>query len=775
MTNNELLGLTLNKLVQSDYSDTESTNFIAFINDVTTELLQTQKAWSPEQIDQADKIIRISNIMYNNTSKGVLPLDDGVYDQLLVVLQKYKPNYQIGSTPTEVRDLYESEEAPQTHQLYFTVSDKELDNTLYSRDIMAQHVPWNNMRPLQLYTLLRDPISKRLINTTHKYPELVGTLDKCKFVLNNDAKLANAYDTPSVQIFERDFIHPCLASGIIGQYEVFDMMGELKYDGVSIEAEVKGDRIISALSRGDTTENIATDLTPVFEGYRFYNATNKVPADETFGLKFEAVMTYRNLEHLSSIKGKEYKNGRNAIIGVLGSTDAYKYTELITLIPISSSKTFPSRIEELNWLNKYYNSGEYNRYQLFRGDYMQMLFQVKQFMLSAETIRPVLPYMIDGVVISFTDPSKQKVLGRVNSVNKWQMAIKFSPKEARTIFMGYSYSMGKSGTIIPMVHFRPVEFIGTIHTKQTIHSFQKFKELELCKGQEIKIIYMNDVLTYVERLNTPFNEAIRAKQAPEAFITHCPFCGTLLEISESYKSVRCPNVNCHERQIMRMIDMIDKLNFKDISEDLVRTLDITSLVKLMYPFDRETLVKLLGPLTTDKFLQYRIDLLNRPINDYSIMGAMGFDSLGNEKWKLILSVLPLHRLVQYLPSDLVNELNKVKGIGPGTVRALCEGFATYRDDVLYVLNNLHIVDSASAVKKPKVVLTGVRSDALVQAINNLGYDCDDNYSVTKDTALLITLSASSTSGKMQKAQKYGVPVVTLEEFARQNRLNLNSL
>ena len=59
------------------------------------------------------------------------------------------------------------------------------------------------------------------------------------------------------------------------------------------------------------------------------------------------------------------------------------------------------RIDELNFLNAYYNSGEYNRYVTFKGTYQEILFHVKQFTESAEVVRLILPYMIDGVVISF--------------------------------------------------------------------------------------------------------------------------------------------------------------------------------------------------------------------------------------------------------------------------------------------------------------------------------------------------------------------------------------
>lgn len=754
-----------------------------FINAVVMDLFQRQYHWSPDDTSIADMVLRISNILYNNTSKTVLPLDDGVYDQLLVAYRRYNPNYQVGAKPINFPELNDEETITSGKRLlYHVVDEKKLGESLYGNDIWKQQTSMEDgIRPRRLYTVIRDPISKRLIDTPHIYPELVGTLDKCKFVLNVDAQQAGVFDDLSVQVFERDYIQLCLSCGIITPDEVFEMIGELKYDGVSVEAEVEGDRIIRALSRGDTGDNIATDLTPIFSGYRFRSKAlreylaglSQSPFQmEKFGIKFEAVLTRRNLEILSELRGKEYKNARNAIIGLLGASDAYRYADYITLIPISSSLPDVPRIPELDFLNKFYNSGEYNRFCTFRGNYMEILFQVKQFTQSAELIRPILPYMIDGVVISFIDPIKKQWLGRVNSVNKWQMAIKFNPKQARTIFLGYTFTMGKSGTIIPMVHFKPVEFIGTIHTKQTIHSFQRYKELALVKGQEIDVQYVNDVLTYINKPITRYNQQIQQTQPPEPFITYCPYCGSILQMSSSQKTIRCMNVNCHERQIMRMIDMIDILGFKDISEETIRALDITSFKKLLECTDDQFLVDKIGPLTADKLKRYIHELHDNPIEDYRIMSAMGFESMGQEKWKLILQQYDLALLFRYDRDQLMYCLKDIKGIGPAMTQSVIEGFIVYHDEIQYILSNLKIIDSKAMFKRPKVVITGTRNDKLIHAIKNAGFDCDDSYGVTQDTALLICSSLNSNSSKMQKARKYGIQIQEISEFLRIHNITL---
>ena len=740
-------------------------NLCECISNTAWALIENPDHWDNESINIADTILRISNIAYNNTSLDVLPLDDGLYDQLLVIYKRYDPNYQVGAYPIHF-DEQPQNEIVDKKVMCSIINKKDMDSNLYMRELWKQNTPYNMIRPRTMCITVRDPITKRLINTQHKYPELVGTLDKCKFVLNEEARQNGVFDKPSVQIFERDFIHDCLDRGVITPTERFMMIGELKYDGVSIEAEVCGDTIISALSRGDTADNVATDLTPIFGGYKFPHAKDVEKLKGLkFGIKFEAVILYEDLYKLETLRYKQYKNCRNAIIGLLGASDAYKYIDYITLIPLSSSLEM-DRVPELIFLNKYYNSGEYNRYSVFIGNYQEILFHIKQFTEAAENL--LFPYMIDGVVISFIDSDKIKKLGRVNSVNKWQMAIKFNPKEVRTTFLGYTYNIGKSGEVIPMAHFKPCEFIGAIHTKQTIHSYERFKELNLAIGEQIDVKYVNEVISYVTKPDTEFNRTLGA--SPEKFITNCPYCGSSIVISPTGKSAKCPNVKCHERQIMRMVDMLSRLGFKDFAEESVRAINLTSFKQLMTGIDMETL-SILGPNISAQFMQYVNNLMITPINDYKIMSALSFDGMADEKWKLILNQYTIKELMGMDYDTLCSAVKNINGIGPKVIEAIIEGRYIYDEDIKCALN-LNIIDYKGTANKPRVAFTGFRDSEYNQILINNGFDADDNYGVTKNIAALITNDLNSNSSKMRSAKKYGIPIYTKQQFLEANGIKL---
>ena len=727
--------------------------------------LINKKVWNMEDQQSADWILRISNNIYNNSSVDVLILDDGIYDQLLQLYKHYNPNYQIGAEPM----IYD--EAPQNEIEEAKIMAVGLSNNewgkLYVNDIHKQYAPIDP-RLTTMAIKLRDPISKRLINTKHSYPELVGTLDKCKFVLNAQAIEKNVFDTPSVQIFERDFIQKHLMMGVINPTEEFEMVGELKYDGISVEAEVRGDTIISACSRGDTGEDVATDLTPILGGYKFRNATGKVDPAETFGIKFEAIITKYDLDRLSMIRGKSYKNARNAIIGLFGSSDAYKFVDMITLIPLSTSLDIP-RETELMFLNKYYSSGQYNRYVVFKGNYQQILFQVKQFVESAEIIRKILPYLIDGAVVSYTDPNKIKALGRVNSVNKYSIAIKFNPKKVRTIFLGFTFEIGKTGEVTPMVHFKPCEFMGNIQTKQTLHSYKRFNELQLRIGNQIDIEFKNDVLSYISKPDNEYNRNMDAKTKPEEFIKTCPYCGSKILISPSGKSAKCPNQKCPERIVNKITDMMSYLGFVNFSEKSVRALNIKSLKDLLsMTYDRASI---LGPINAQNLMDRINYIKSYKIEDYKIMAALCFDNIGIEKWKLILHELTINDIINLDYNTLYNKLITIRGIGEETASLICTDRKVYIDDLI-AASQMNIINSKGAKKKPKIAFTGDRDQTFISMLNNLGFDANDKHSVTKDTYCLIANDKNSKSSKITKAQKYNIPIYTKQEFIELNNIKL---
>jgi len=736
--------------------------FTKWMNDTTLSILESNNPDS-EMMENAYAILLLSNILYNNTTMEILPLEDSVYDMLVVKYNNLTdgqspvgapPVIFDGESPKFVQEISTNKELPKVFHHY---KDKD-EYDLFYEDIMAPNTPMQGWFGGDDDIL----IAKKKQDIGHKYPELAGTLDKCKYVLRHDAQASGISDvnTSNVPVFE-DTLNSWQGIAMANGLLLNQLVAELKYDGVAVDLEVDGDTVISAWSRGDTGRDKAADLTPIFGGMKFPNAY-QVPKGTVFGLQTECIITFENMMLLSTQFGKTYKNARNAIIGLLGALDARKYLPYMTLVPIrTSGLNFVDREIEITFLNKFYTMGVNMKYAILDGDYHQLLFQVHAFVNMAQELSTSIPFLYDGVVVSVTNQHLKNVLGRKNSVNKWSTAIKFETSKKKTIFTHYTFSVGQNGVITPKAWFKPVAFIGTIHNNTTAHSYQRFKQLDLKPGDIVQIEYRNEVICYISKDPTdPYNMA--NPNPPVEFPQNCPCCGTPLVFSE--KSAMCPNPHCEERNIGRMTNMLKKLSLKGFSDKYVEALKITSF-KSFLEYDREKAKSILGDVMGEKFMQLIEEFKSSNYFDYMVIGAIGFSSVAQKNWKLILNKVSMDAILNLPDSDLFYTLLCVKGIGAGIANTIITERKALREDLITIskLPNIHFTYNEVVLETIPVRFSGIRDTLLEQAFNSLGiYDADGKKGVTKKTGILIIPHEGFSSNKVKQIDPNVCMILTPE-------------
>lgn len=380
-------------------------------------------------------------------------------------------------------------------------------------------------------------------------------------------------------------------------------------------------------------------------------------------------------------------------------------------------------------------------------------------------------FMYDGVVVEFLDPVVRETLGRKNSINQWAMAIKFNPLKATTMFLGWTYTVGQNGVVTPMLHYQPVEFLGSIHTKSTGSSYKRFQDLDLYVGDLIEVTYVNDVMPYVTKPDLPHNRQnhMRPPSEAEMFPTICPCCGEPLFESESGKIRYCVNFNCGERSKQRVANMLKKLGIKDFAESTVELLGDCTLIKLMTmkPDDFEVL----GPTNKYKIYEQLQNLKAFPLPVNRVIGALGFSNIADKKWKLIFSKYTLEEFYHVLTTpvyDVRSELASIQGIGGITADTIIEEFPMFKLDIEFILHSkmyMNLPKIEQDQKLYKIRMTGFRDKELAAALEAFPFvDCDPDASVTKDTTILLVPIAGHSSTKTAKAEKYGVQVVPVIDF-----------
>lgn len=750
------------------------------LNNIGLELYLKNKLDS-EEVEILKYLIMSCHILYNRTDLEILPINDSFYDLLLEKYKTYDANFQVGSVVVDFKSLVENDpeninkiaHSPIIFKEPYKAKD-EFHQTLFDT-ITAQP-------EINKYDFGKSPIrwnygdiSKRTHDTEHNHPSLVGTLDKAKFVLNSDAIAAGAFNDTNVKVLERDFFQEHINAGIISPNQKIGIICELKYDGISIEADC-GIEVYSARTRGDTGIGVAADMTPILKGYPFKQAGCMI-GENPVGVKFEAIITKSNLERFNQLRGQTYKNGRTAIVGLFGSSDGYKFRDLITLIPLALDRDelpqISNRLEEIEFLNKVFiTSGQKLRYCYFEGTISEILYYIKAFHDEASIARDYLDFMYDGIVISYADEDIRTKLGRKNYINKYSMAVKFDPIEKQTTFRGYSYTVGQNGQITPMIHYDPVEFNGTIHTKSTGSSFDRMNELGLKYGDFINVKYVNDVMPYVYKLDCVHNRNNPNPIIP--FIDKCPICGSNLVLSDSNKSIYCPNMECPGRSIQRMTNMMQKLNLKGFAEATFKLIpDVDHFYKLCFDHDLKFYVDKLGDADGHSLYNAISRLINDQWHDYFLLGALGFTGIAQKKWQSILTNIRLSNIYNmYIESNKDPNIFEQKlissmpNIGPVTANTIANEFEFFEKDIIALLS-INLIDSYGNNNDQKIQIrfTGCRNLQLSELLINRGYDADGNGSVSKKTNILIIPYDGFKSNKTSKVSENCL-IVPIDEFEK---------
>lgn len=703
-------------------------------------------------------LLMICNILYNRTDMLVLPVEDGVYDLLLEAYKKYDKNFQVGAVVVQFKDRL-FKDNPDLKEVtcpifYYPKTERnEIRQEIFDR-LSSYDKNKFDKDDFVKSPIYYDPgyITKRTHNTKHEHPQLVGTLDKAKFTTISEAVEAGAdLNDPNLVIFERDFLQKHISMGIIDPNTELEFVLELKYDGISVEADCDHE-VQSARSRGDTGIGEAVDYTPILKGYQFHH--NHIITDRTIGVKFEAIMTKTNLSIFNKLKNYNYANCRVAMIGLSGASDAYKYRDLITLVPLAVDRDqvpeISNRIEEIEFCNRLFRShGEPLRYMYIKGSYNECLYMIKNFADEALAFRDYADFMYDGIVVSYLDENIRARLGRENNINKYSIAIKFNPMSKLTRFLGYTFEVGQNGTITPMFHYSPVEFFGTIHTKSSGSSYKRFMDNKLKVGDIVQVTYRNDVMPYLTTVDCEENRL--NKNPIEKFPTHCPICGTELILSDSGKTAICPNIMCQGRVLGRMTNMLQKMNIKGFAESSVAQLGCTTFKDLML-IPKEKVADILGPGNAENFEAARQSIMNGGLEDYRLIGSLGFTGLAQQTWKLIFDRYTLKELLHIFDTgEGEYQLDAIKGIGRVATTTIMKEYLLFRDDMHFIADNVKYIDTKGQLDgKLSIRFTGCRNLQLCEQLRNLGHDADGNAGVTKKTDILIIPYSGFTSNKTSK-------------------------
>lgn len=627
-----------------------------------------------------------------------------------------------------------------------TISDYEFDQKMHHlEELEARHPEMAD--PNSPTQRVGSDLNQQFAQVAHKYPML---------------SLANTYNEQDVTDF-----YQRVKDGLEG--EDFEIVAEMKYDGLSISLTYIDGKLTQAVTRGDgvrgddVTNNVRTIRSiplQLQEGSGY---------PHEFEIRGEILMPWTSFERLNQEREQReeplFANPRNAASGTLKSQnsavvaerglDAYLYYlllpntvektetkpvekspsmqldlfgDMMNTQPVQQETDSPTDdAEENEAMHTHFGSLQQARqwgFKISQGMKLcHSLQDVLDFIEYWDTERKNLPVATDGIVLKVNSLQQQRHLGYTAKSPRWAIAYKFKAERACTRLNEVTYQVGRTGAITPVANMNPVQLAGTVVKRASLHNADIIAQLDLHIGDMVYVEKGGEIIPKVVGVDV---QQRTADLQPVKFIVTCPECGTPLVRYEGEAAHYCPNDTGCPPQIKGRIEHF-------ISR---KAMNIESL----------------GPETVDDF--YQRGLVNDIADLYSLTAAQVSNNNPNRAVSARNAVTAIRNSVN-IPFERVVFAIGIRFVGETTAKLIARKFRTM--DAL-----------ETATKEQLLEVDGVGE---VIADSVLQYFANEKNRATlarlKEAGLQMSLSSEELEGMTTKLE--GMSIVISGVFARHSR------
>ncbi len=499
---------------------------------------------------------------------------------------------------------------------------------------------------------------------------------------------------------------------------------EPKYDGISASFDGK---VLATRGDGEFGEDISDKLPLIELESPGYTGPLDRPARGELLIREDDFKTI--YAHIRKKDGGIYKNCRNAVAGIMGLKD-------ITHMLAQHAKITMAD------------------YTLYR---MELpLSQLESQWESIKEKLAALPYPQDGIVLKFADEKFRASLGSTVHHPRGEIAYKFTNIRKKTVLQDVEWSSGKN-CLTPVAIFSPIEISGTTITRATLHNAENVLTLGVMIGDEITVERAGDVIPHIIA-----SEPGIFRRDP--MITNCPQCGTLLQ--RKGPELCCPNTECPGTLLQRLTAAVKCFGIDNLGGATLAKLFEKNLVRHvrdLFDLSAADLLKTEG--FAAKSASNLLKELQRAknVNDYQLLASMNIPGIGIN---IARQLLKEHSLDE-LRNMTVEELSALQGIGPERAAAICGELnlqAVYLDELLSAVNLISSTGETTQ-KLPTVCFTGKMPEKrsfYENMARSAGYQPVSD--VSKELSLLVAADPAASGGKLDKAAKYGIKTISLEDF-----------
>ena len=639
-----------------------------------------------------------------------------------------------------------------------TISDFEFDQLMRKLQDLEMFFPqyYDPNSPTQR---VGSDISQSFSQVKHKYPML---------------SLANTYNMGEV----KDFFQR-VKNGLEG--EEFEIVAEMKYDGLSISLTYVDGSLVRAVTRGDgekgddVTANVRTIRSIPLQ----LNQNAGYPHE--FEIRGEILMPWVSFEKLNKERESNeeplFANPRNAASGTLKSQkselvahrqlDAYLYYLLGDEIPQDGTH-YGNLLLAQKW-----------GFKISQGMKLcKTLADIEEFINYWDTERKNLPVATDGIVLKVNSLRQQRHLGFTAKSPRWAIAYKFQAERACTRLNEVTYQVGRTGAITPVANMDPVQLSGTVVRRASLHNADIIAQLDLHIGDMVYVEKGGEIIPKVVGVD---KSQRKEGMQPVVFISKCPECGADLVRVEGEAAYYCPNENHCPPQIKGRIEHFisrKAMNIESLGPETVNDYyqrGIICNIADLYDIKVQDIDGAMG--TRTKSAKKVVDGIRNTVNVpfERVVFALGIRFVGESTAKLLARRF---KSMKSLMEAGMDDLLEVEGVGSVIANSVISFFKS--EENLAVIKRLeeHGVQmeleetSAGTTTTTKlsgksVVVSGVftqhsRDEYKLLIEQNGGKNVG---SISSKTSFVLAGDNMGPS-KLEKAQKLNIPIINEAEFLK---------
>ncbi len=384
--------------------------------------------------------------------------------------------------------------------------------------------------------------------------------------------------------------------------------------------------------------------------------------------------------------------------------------------------------------------------------------------------REKVSYEFDGVVVKVNDLSQQEQLGSTQKSPRWAVAYKFPAYQATTVVKAIVVQVGRTGVLTPVAELEPVACAGVIISRATLHNFDEIKRLNVNVGDKVLLERAGDVIpkivSVVQKLSTA--KEFRPPQT-------CPSCGEPI-VKENTTEVAycCVNRACPAKVKRALVHFASRgaLDIEGLGESIVDQLFAKALVKDVadiYTLKKEDLLGL--EFFADKKAVNLIAAIEasktKPLAKFIF--ALGIENVGAKAAQTLAQTFG--SLKGLMEADEV-KLQEVPDVGPITAKSVIDFFRSSGNRAL--IKRFMAAGIGTAVQEPlkakgklagkKFVFTGELEDfsreEAAQIVNNESGEVLSAVSRNVD----YVVAGQSPGSKLKKAQVLGITILNNAAF-----------